>query len=115
MILHVSAQRFCCRNRVARVRAPWGAKSAREKYKGSDGTAKFGLLRDPSFLGSRMHPVMYLFVFLVILKKYPTENIENYRRTRNLKETEGAGKKTERREQEEQGPPLHTQAPSGNY
>ena len=29
-------------------------KGAREKYKPSDGTANFGLLRDPSFLGSRM-------------------------------------------------------------
>ena len=54
MILPVSAQRFCCRNRVREVVAHWGAKSAREKYKGSDGTANFGLLRDPSFLGPGM-------------------------------------------------------------
>ena len=49
MILPVSAQRFCCRNRVREVVAHWGAKSAREKYKGSDGMANFGLLRDSSF------------------------------------------------------------------
>ena len=54
MILPVSAQRFCCRNRVARVVGHWGAKSAREKFKGSGGTANFGLLRDPSFLGPGM-------------------------------------------------------------
>ena len=54
MILPVSAQRFCCRNRVERGVAHWGAKSAREKFKGSDGTANFGLLRDPSFLAARM-------------------------------------------------------------
>ena len=46
MILHVSAQRFCCRNRVARVVAHWGAKSAREKYKGSDTISIFKQHRD---------------------------------------------------------------------
>ena len=54
MILPVSAQRFCCRNRVARSVGHWGAKSAREKFNPSDGTANFGLLRDPSFLGPGM-------------------------------------------------------------
>ena len=54
MILPVSAQRFCCRNRVREGVGHWGAKSAREKFNPSDGTANFGLLRDPSFLGPRM-------------------------------------------------------------
>ena len=63
MILPVSAQRFCCRNRVERVGAPWGAKSAREKFNPSDGTANFGLLRDPSFLGSGMRISLYVAVF----------------------------------------------------
>ena len=75
MILHVSAQRFCCRNRVARVVALWGAKSARETYKGSDGTANFGLLRDPSFLTARMRASMYLFAFKVISKKYHAKDL----------------------------------------
>ena len=64
MILHVSAQRFCCRNRVARVVGHWGAKSAREKYKGSDGTANFGLLRDPTFLAARMGAVNREFIII---------------------------------------------------
>ena len=63
MILPVSAQRFCCRNRVRESRGHWGGKRAREKYKPSDGTASLVLLRDASFLASGMHPVMYLFVF----------------------------------------------------
>ena len=63
MILPVSAQRFCCRNRVERVVGHWGAKSAREKFKGSDGTANFGLLRDPSFLGPGMRISLYVAVF----------------------------------------------------
>ena len=72
MILPVSAQRFCCRNRVKRVGAHWGAKSAREKYKGSDGTANFGLLRDRSFLAARMGAVTYRFVFCIDLMKIKT-------------------------------------------
>ena len=68
MILPVSAQRFCCRNRVARVVAHWGAKRAREKCKGSDGTANVVLLRDPSFLAPRMRTSMYTFVFGVIFQ-----------------------------------------------
>ena len=63
MILPVSAQRFCCRNRVARGVALWGAKSAREKFNPSDGTANFDLLRDPSFLGARVGAVTYRMVF----------------------------------------------------
>ena len=66
MILHVSAQRFCCRNCVARGVGHWGAKSAREKYKGSDGTANFGLLSDPSFLAASMRICMYMFGFLFL-------------------------------------------------
>ena len=60
----MSAQRFCCRNRIARARAHWGAKSAREKYKPSDGTANFGLLRDPSFLGPGMRNSLCVAVFV---------------------------------------------------
>ena len=41
----------------------WGAKSAREKYKPSDGTANLGLLRDPSFLGPGMRNSSYVAVF----------------------------------------------------
>ena len=63
MILPVSAQRFCCRNRVARSRGHWGAKSAREKFNPSDGTANFGLLRDPSFLAPGMRISLYVAVF----------------------------------------------------
>ena len=59
MILPVSAQRFCCRNRVARSVGHWGAKSAREKYKGSDSMTNFGLLSDPSVLGPSMRNSMY--------------------------------------------------------
>ena len=44
---------MCCRNRVREAVRHWGAKSVREKYKGSDTTANFGLLRDLSFLGAR--------------------------------------------------------------
>ena len=69
LLLHVSAQRFCCRNRVTEPGGPWGAKSAREKYKPSDGTANFGLLRDPSFLAARMGAVTYSFVFESDLKR----------------------------------------------
>ena len=75
MILHVSAQRFRCRNRVVQGGAHWGAKSAREKFNPSDGTANFGLLRDPSFLAAGMHPVMYLFAFLVIFETYPPKDL----------------------------------------
>ena len=63
MILPVSAQRFCCRNRVTEGRGHWGDKSAREKYKPSDGTANFGLLRDPSFLAPSMQISLYVAVF----------------------------------------------------
>ena len=63
MILPVSAQRFCCRNRVTEGVAPWGAKSAREKFNPSDGTANFGLLRDPSFLAASMRLSLYVAVF----------------------------------------------------
>ena len=62
MILHVSAQRFCCRNRVVWRVAHWGAKSACEKFNPSDGTANFGLLRDPSFLGPRMRNCIKVLV-----------------------------------------------------
>ena len=43
--------------------ALWGAKSAREKFNPSDGTANFGLLRDPSFLGARMRNSIKVLVF----------------------------------------------------
>ena len=75
MILHVSAQRFCCRNRVVRSVGHLGAKTAREEYKGSDGTANFGLLRDPSFLAAGMRASMYMFAFLVIFNKYPPKDL----------------------------------------
>ena len=42
---------------------PWGAKSAREQFNASDGTANFGLLRDPSFLAPRMRLSLYVAVF----------------------------------------------------
>ena len=48
-------------------RGHWGAKSAREKYNGSDDTANFGLLRDPSFLGPGMGAVMYSSGFCIIV------------------------------------------------
>ena len=67
MILPVSAQRFCCPNRVREGVGHWGAKSAREKYKGSDTTANCGLLRDPSFLASGMPPVMFSLQFELFL------------------------------------------------
>ena len=74
MILHVSAQRFCCRNRVARVVAHWGAKSAREKYKGSDGTANFGLLRDPSFLAPSMRNSMTVLFLELFFKLHQIDS-----------------------------------------
>ena len=74
MILHVSAQRFYWRNRVGRSRAHWGNKNAREKYKGSDGTANFGLLRDPSFLGPSMRDSMYMFVFVAIFNVHQIDS-----------------------------------------
>ena len=40
-----------------------GAKSAREKYKPSDGTANFGLLRDLSFLGPGIRISLYVAFF----------------------------------------------------
>ena len=105
MILPVSAQRFCSRNRVTEGVGHGDPKSAREKFKGvklrpilassgtspfwvracillciclllklflkstlarekykpSDGTANFGLLRDPSFLGPRMRDKCSVF------------------------------------------------------
>ena len=45
------------------VVGPWGAKSAREKFNPSDGTANVGLLRDPSFLGPGMRISLYVAVF----------------------------------------------------
>ena len=44
---------------------------AREKINPNDGTANFGLLRDPSFLAPGMRSSMYMFVFGVICKTYP--------------------------------------------
>ena len=87
MILHVSAQRFCCRNRVARSVGHWGAKSAREKYKRSDRTANFGLLRDPSFLAAGMRnsmTVLFLELFFnfhqIDSKSTPVGNSAHARR-----------------------------------
>ena len=74
MILPVSAQRFCCRNRVERGVGHWGAKSAREKYKPSDGTANFGLLRDLSFLASGMRTSMYMFVLQLFFKLHQIDS-----------------------------------------
>ena len=76
MIFPVSAQRFCCQNRVTEVGGHWGAKSACEKYKGSDVTANFGLLRDPSFLGPRMRISSYVAVFELFFN-FPQINSKN--------------------------------------
>ena len=59
MILPVSAQRFCCRNRVERGGAHGGRLKRMQEVTDRGGTANFGLLRDPSFLGAGMAAVMY--------------------------------------------------------